>query len=114
MFETLQNTLLRARRAASTTVDRPVQGGRPAAQEVPMAASAPRAEGAVLARLAPASRCVATRFSEHFAHANAHEGRLVPPRLRPSGVLWRIHPAPAGDLAPAGAAGASSPFGAQP
>ena len=112
MFEILQNTLFRARRAASSRVDRPAAERRDAAQEVPMATSVSRVEGAVLARLAPTSRGIAPRLSERFADANAHEGRLVPVRLRPSGVLWRIHPAPAGDLAPAGAALASSQPGA--
>jgi hypothetical protein len=110
MFEILQNTLFRARRANPGQTTRTAGHGSASAQEVPMAAPAPRAGGAVLARLAPP----ASRFEERLAAVNRHEGRLVPARMRPNGVLWRIHPAPAADFALAGAAVASSPVGAQP
>lgn len=110
MFKILQNTLFRARRATPATSTRTGGLGRAAAQEVPMATPASRAGGAVLACLGPS----ASRFEESLTAANRHEGRLVSPRLRPNGVLWRIHPAPSAEFAHAGAAVASSHFGAQP
>jgi len=111
MFEILQNTLFRARRAAQN----PATGGSgtaaSSAQEMPTYRPAARPHSAVIARLAPTAR---SGNRADFASLNAHEGRLVPIQLRPSGVLWRIHPAPAAEPAIAGAAVALGNCGAQP
>lgn len=118
MFEILQNTLFRARRAAQTSASGASGTAAPSAQEMPTSRPAAHPQSAVLARLAPAAR---TALRADFASLNAHEGRLVPIQLRPSGVLWRIHPAPASEpsavpatAATAGAAVALGFRGAHP
>ena len=111
MFEILQNTLFRARRATQTPATRASGTAASSAQELPTYRPAAPSHSAVLARLAPAAR---SGNRADFASLNAHEGRLVPIQLRPSGVLWRIHPAPAAELAIAGAAVALGNCGAHP
>lgn len=111
MFEILQNTLFRARRAAQSAESRAPGAIASSAQEMPTDRTAARAQRAVLARLAPAAR---SGNRTDFASLNAHEGRLVPLALRPAGVLWRVHPAPAADPTPAGAAVALGLTGARP
>ncbi len=111
MFEILQNTLFCARRAAQTSATGSSGMAASSAQEMPTCLPAARTQRAVLARLAPAAR---SGDRTDFASLNAHEGRLVPVQLRPAGVLWRIHPAPAVDPAPAGAAVALGRSGTRP
>ena len=111
MFEILQNTLFRARRAARTPATGTSGTAASSAQELPTYRPAAGPRSAVLARLAPAARSGARA---DFASLNAHEGHLVPIQLRPSGVLWRIHPAPAAEAASAGAAVALGNSGARP
>ena len=111
MFEILQNTLFRARRAAQTPATGSSGTAALSAQEMPTDRPAAQTQRAVLARLAPAAR---SGDRTDFASLNAHEGRLVPVQLRPAGVLWRIHPAPAVDPAPAGAAVALGRSGTLP
>ena len=111
MFEILQNTLFRARRAAQTPATGSSGTAAQPAQEMPTDRPSAQTPRAVLARLAPAAR---SGNRADFALLNAHEGRLVPVGLRPTGVLWRIHPAPAVDPARAGAAVALGQSGARP
>ena len=64
------------------------------------------------ANRAPFARALRDAMDARFAGLNAGEGLIVAARLRPRGVIWRIHPAAGRPSADAGAPLASEPVGA--
>lgn len=93
MQECKQNAQDCARRLVLRPADR---GGPEAAREVGNA-GAPAQEvpnralpGASFARAF--RRALDRQMDERFAALNPADGRVVAPRMRPHGVLWRFHP----------------------